>query len=330
MIPAHLFQPAAISDLKDRTDYEAWLLEAVYHITNQRIAVENVDELVYPPTGAPPTQTIYGMVSINIGDWRPGFLEAGAPLVLVTAFKLIDMLLEWMLSENGVRSTFRFAQKLAALRGPMQFPPLIASRPWLQDRLVALYSKLEPLRGTIIHDRHFQTSAGQLQVSPSKGGNVQASVPLSAEDLRLLSVFGVSLLRYLEGTWTLDQFSEKRLRYTLDRLAHIHCGQLLGQQEPGFLNVRLYALETNTITLDLDRVRRDAAARRPGQDVLFDLRLVIVHPDGSSARSFLVPWATIQNSTSPFAVALQDLHAFECGLPGDLEVREVARDLGGS
>ena len=37
---------------------------------------------------------LFGVGSINIGDWCPGFLEAGAPLVLVTAFKLLDMILE--------------------------------------------------------------------------------------------------------------------------------------------------------------------------------------------------------------------------------------------
>lgn len=44
-------------------------------------------------------------------------MEAGAPLVLVTGFKLLDMLLEWMLIENGHTSTHKFVQKIAALKG---------------------------------------------------------------------------------------------------------------------------------------------------------------------------------------------------------------------
>ena len=52
------FQATTLSHLQQRTDYEAWLLEEVYRITNQPIAVEDADELIYPPTGAPPTQTI--------------------------------------------------------------------------------------------------------------------------------------------------------------------------------------------------------------------------------------------------------------------------------
>ena len=182
-IPTASFGPTELADLGDRTDYEAWLLEAVYEITDQRIAVENVDELIYPPSGQPPTQTIYGVGNITIGDWRPGFLEAGAPLVLVTAFKLLDMLLEWVLSANGHRSTHEFVKKIKLLKGSVQFPPLIGCRPWLRERLIALYEKLVPLRGTIIHERHFKSSGGSLQVSASKGTDTSPT-PLQVRQIK--------------------------------------------------------------------------------------------------------------------------------------------------
>jgi hypothetical protein len=75
------FGPSALADLWARTAYEAWLLEAVYEIINRRIAVADVEELIYPASGAPPTLTVCAVGNIIIGDWRPGFLEAGAPLV---------------------------------------------------------------------------------------------------------------------------------------------------------------------------------------------------------------------------------------------------------
>jgi hypothetical protein len=165
-----------------------------------RIAVENVDELIYPPSGAPPTQTIYVSGAIVIGDWRPRFLRAAAPLVLVSAFKLLDMLLEWVLVRNGRARTFRFAQKIAALREVVRFPDLISSRPWLQERLVGLYEQLDPLRGTIIHDRHFKSSDGSLEVSDSRGATPGPVVRISADDLHNLALVVVSVLRYLDGT----------------------------------------------------------------------------------------------------------------------------------
>ena len=122
--------------------------------------------------------------------------------------------------------------------GPVVFPPLIESRPWLRERLIALYKELDPLRGTIIHDRHFQATGGTLEVSSSKGGTIGPVVTFSPDDLRNFAVVLVSLLRYLEGTWTMDLFQEKRIRCALDELVHLHRLPSLGQLPPGFLTVR--------------------------------------------------------------------------------------------
>lgn len=321
------FNRPALLSLRERTTYEAWLLEEVYKITDRRIAVEDADEIIYPPTGAPPTQTIYGVGSINLGDWRPGFLNAGAPLILVTAFKLLDMIFEWILAQNGHQATFRFAQKLNALRGPLQFPPLIASRAWLQQRLVSLYAGLEPLRGTIIHDRHFQATSGDVQVASSKGGVVLPPVSISAAELRILAAIAVSLIRFLEGTWTLDLFHELRLRYWVDNLTHLHKETSLGQQEPGFLNIRIYSNPAAMFEVDLVTLRRDASAKRPGQHVLFDIRLVVVEPDGNSARAYLIPWARHENERATLKLTEANLHPMLCPLPEGLNLPQLAAQL---
>jgi hypothetical protein len=325
--PTPPFGSRALADLRARTEYEAWLLEAVYDITDQRIAVENVDELIYPPSGGPPAQTIYGFANIIIGDWRPGFLEAGAPLVFVTAFKILDMLLEWVLSENGRGSTHSFQQKIAALRGSIQFPPIIASRPWLQERLVALYSSLEPLRGTIIHARHFKSNSGALQVSSSKRGAAGPAVAIAAADLRNLAVVLVSLLRYLDGTWVMDAFREKRVRRAIDELAQLHGLPSLRQRPPGFLNVRLYVSESASVQIDLDRIRADITAKRPTEDVVFDLRVITVSSDGSRATGYLIPWSELEGGSSQLQKSIAEVAHFTVPAPSDFNLKTVAQEL---
>jgi|SRR3990172_2222544 len=325
--PTTLFGPTALADLRARTEYEIWLLEAVYEIGDQRLAVEGVDELIYPPNGGPPTQTIYEVGKINIGDWRPGFLEAGAPLVFVTAFKLLDMLLEWVLAENGTASTHRFVQKIASLKGSVQFPPLIDSCPWLRERLIALYENLEPLRGTIIHARHFKGVGATLQVSSSKGGTIGPVVTIPPSDLRNLALVLVSLLRYLEGTWTMDLFREKRIRRALDELAHLHSLPSLGQLPPGFLTVRVYVTDNDLIQCDLDRIRRDIAAKRHGQDVMFDIRIIAIARDGASAAAYLVPWEHLQYSAPQLCKTLPDLAPHAVALPANLNLTTIAREI---
>jgi hypothetical protein len=324
-IPSVRFSPTSIADLIARTEYEAWLLEAVYDITDQRIEAENKDQLIYPPNSVLPIVTVYP-IGINSGDWRPGFLEAGAPLIFMTLFKILDMLLEWILVENGYKPTFRFAEKIANLKIPnIQFPKIIDTNPWLIDRLNVLYEKLVPLRGTIIHARHFKSSGGNLNVSSSRGGLVGSVISIGGQDLRNLAIMLVSLLRYLEGTWTFTEYGEKRIKYALDELVHLHSLPLHGQILPGFLNVRVYILEGDSIQCDLASIRLHVSNTWPAMDMMFDLRLVSIASDGSHAVTYLIPWIELKNAGPQFNK--RTAQPFIVNNPAGLDLINLAREL---
>ena len=322
------YTPAVISDLTDRTEYEAWLLEAVYDIATQPIAASPGDGWIYPPDGSPPQVYLYGSVNMIIGDWRPKFLEVGSPLVLVTSFKLLDMMIEWVLVQNGGTATYRFAQKITVLGGAVVFPPLIESRPWLRERLIALYKEFVPLRGTIIHERHFQATGGTLQVSSSRGGTLGPTVIFSANDLRNSAVVLVSLLRCLEGVWTMDLFREKRIRRAVDELSHLHRLPSMNQLPPEFLTVRVYVPDEDPIEIDLDRIRSDIATRRSGQDTLFEVRVVAIARDGQSASAYLIGCDRVQSAGPRLRETRADLAYSTVPVPDDINPLTAARDLG--
>lgn len=253
------------ADLTERTAYESYLLEAVYRIVGNPFESEGVDDLIFPPDGSPPAQIIHGLASIEIGDWRPGFLDAGVPLIFTTAFKLLDMIMEWVIEQNGFTPNFRFSEKIRQIKGQLTFPVLIESRPWLRERLIALYNQLEPLRGTIIHERHFTSAGGTLSVASTKEGKLGPPVVLTQGDLRHLSLLFVLLVRCLEGVWSLDTFVEKRVRYLLDELAPFHKLARLDQMMPSYRRVRVYVLDEDPIIVDLEKIRTAADWGRVGQ-----------------------------------------------------------------
>ncbi len=273
------------ADLTERTAYESYLLEAVYKIVGNPFETEGVDDLIFPPDGRPPRQVVHGRVSLDLGDWRPGFLNVGAPLIFTTAFKLLDMVIEWVLAQNGRAPNFRFSEKIKKLEERPSFPPLIETRPQLRERLVALYKELAPLRGTIIHNRHFTSADGVLSVSVSKD---DPTVLWSQIDLRNLSLLLVLLVRCLEGTWSLDPYVEKRFYYLLDELAPFHKLARLDQMMPSYRRVRVYVLDEDPIIVDLEKIRTAADWGRVGQDVVYDLHIVAVARDGSSTTTYIV------------------------------------------
>jgi len=76
-----LYDAAAFLRLAERTEYEAWLLEAVYALVEQELFPAWPDGLVYPVDRSKAQFFVHARANIVIGDWRPGFLNVGAPLV---------------------------------------------------------------------------------------------------------------------------------------------------------------------------------------------------------------------------------------------------------
>ena len=320
------FDASALVKLAERTEYETWLLEAVYVLVEEELFPSWPDAVVYPVDKSKAQFFGHARANIVIGDWRPGFLNAGAPLVFVSTFKLLDMLIDWILEENGVPSTFRFQQKLQHLKGSPIFPPLIESRPWLKERLTGLYSTLEPLRGTIIHDKHFSATDGAIRVSGSKKGILGSAVEVSAADLRKLALTIVSVLRYVDGTWHVDEVREKILRHDLDELVTLHGLPLLGQKRPFHTRARIYLTDSDPLHVDSMAVRADLAARYVDQDCSFDLHILMVK--GSEVvEAYLFPWALFAVASSDWRQGV-NAQQYRTAIPDDIKPEHLRNDAG--
>lgn len=326
MIPHPTFDASALQKLAERTEYETWLLEAVYALVEQEIFQSWPDAVVYPADKSKAQFFGYARGNIVLGDWRPGFLNAGSPLVFVSTFKVLDMLIEWVLEQNGVSSTFRFQQKLKHLRDSPVFPQIIESRPWLKERLTGLYSTLEPLRGTIIHDKHFTAMDGSIRVSSSKNGVIGTAVDVSASHLRKLAVTIVSVLRYVDGTWQLDDVREKSLRHDLDELVTLHGLPLLGQKPPFHMCVRVYLTGSNPLQVDPIGIRNDLAARYPDQDCSFDLRALMIQ-GGQVTAAYIFPWSLFERASTEWSKGIVAAK-YRTDIPTDINAEHLG--TGGS
>lgn len=201
------------------------------------------------------------------------------------------MLFEWVLKGNNQPADFRFWEKKKQLASPdLLYPPILQARLWLATALTALYKCSEPLRGTIIHSRHFESSNGGLRIESSKSEVVGEYVELSADDLRTYAQLSVSVLKYLHGDWHLDAHREKCLRWQLDALQKLHKLEPLGQAEPRHLRVRWNTRDPNIQIVDVPRIQRDILERNPGKDVTFDLRIVINGEEPNPALAYLIPY----------------------------------------
>jgi hypothetical protein len=118
------------------------------------------------------------------------------------------------------------------------------------------------------------------------------SVEIASAELRRLALTVVSVLRYVDAAWPIDQYREKRLRHDLDSLALLHGCALLGQRQPFYPTVRVYS--ANPKTIDLRKIRSDLATQYVNNDCMFDLRIVLVN-DGAVIDAFLFPWEVLES-----------------------------------
>jgi hypothetical protein len=320
------FDANSLTKLAERTEYETWFLEAVYALVENELFPSWPDGVIYPVDKSKAQFLAHARANIILGDWRPGFLNAGGPLVFVAAFKLLDMLIEWILEKNGFSSSFRFQQKLEQLNSSPSVPPLIETRRWLKDRLVGLYKTLEPFRGTIIHDKHFTTADGAIKVASSKKGIKGASVEISATHLRILARTIVSVLKYIDGSWHIDEFREKTLRRDLDELAALHGLPSLGQRSPFHTCVRVYSTDSEPLLVDPMVIRSDLARHYLNQDCSFDLRVLMVR-DSKVVDAYLFPWSACAKSNADWSQSI-DAERYRTAIPEEIKPEHLCIEQG--
>jgi len=323
------YSAGAMSHLAERTEYEAWLLEAVYSIAEKQWFPTFPDSIIYPVNSSKPEfSENFDLESIVTGHWRSEFLNVGAPLVFVTTFKLLDMFIEWI-HENNERkkAPFQFEKKKTYLQEKYQppiFPSFIESKPWLKERLIGFYGFLGPLRNTIIHDRHFTSSNGTINVSSrkKKGQGITSPVEISSSDLGTLAFTVVSILKYVNNTWSLDQYHEKSLRYKLDRLTRLHGLPSLEQRAPFYPTVRVYSTNPDPRIVDLSAILSDIKKQYPSNDCMFDLRVLIVK-GGAVVDAFRFSWVRLENERFKWD-NISSLEEYQVSIPDDIELKHLA------
>lgn len=311
------FDKGSIERLAARTEYELWLIEAVYSIVEQRIFQTFPNTVVYKPGENKPTFFSRFRINIVIGDWRPAFLEAGAPLIFVSTFKLLDMLMEWLLEENGHNPLVSFNKKFEKLKHPLVVPPVLQNYDWLIDRLIELYKNIEPLRGTIIHAKHFTSSCGSINVSSSRHGQIGDVVKIDGDCLRNFAVLIISILNYVKGTWRIDEFREKLLRHTLNEISLLHKLPILEQKRPIHEGVRVYLSGSNPTKFDLTAIHEEIANRSPDLDYSFDIQVLMME-DEKVVGAYFFPW----NILTPRKTELEqsiNIDNYKISIPENIE-----------
>lgn len=283
-----MYSSADIEKLEERTLYETFLLERVFKLERKWTAERHVEEITFwaggPDVVGGRTHTLH----VDSMDFGPAFTEIGMPLLFVTAFKLLDMVIEWGIEANGRPVKYHFKDKLNEWQpsAGLVLPPAMHAEPWLRDVTVALYERLYEYRNTIIHRKSFSTPNGGLHIirEGKTPATPKTEIEISADELKQLADFAVGLVMVLLGKRALDTFEVMRLRLCSDQLCSLHGLPKFGQLRPVRIRMNYFVPPENiSDPIDVAALHQLAVRRIPGEEVIHELAVGILNAEGCTA-----------------------------------------------
>lgn len=284
--------------LSETVAFEAYFLQDIYQLVQQPLVGSYERVWIYPagsdvPVAFPgrPDQ----FYADGIQRWTSGFLGTGGPLIFVTAFKVLDMIVEWIVGPPSKGQQWQFKDKTEAFHAVSTLPGILGARPWLTKRFARLYQVLYPLRNTVIHAARFHATPGGVTVAPSlgRGAYGELKAALSAADIEAMAALAAILARTLDGSWTLNPYLEMQLKWRLDQLASFHGEDVMGAKNPQLSLVRILKEHQLFVEFDVCQISMDVNHRwlvpvasgqlvdvRPSGTV-FDLEIGIANAEGA-------------------------------------------------
>lgn len=149
-----MYDPPSRSELQERGDYEAWLIRECLNVLQKEQGVVAPLSIEIGDEGR--TTAAYRVVDHVGAQYAAEVVHNLLPLMFTAAFKIIDMVIEWCLIENGASPKgkfFSFAEKIRqAQSGKVAvWPDLLNTDADLQRVLAQTYTTIRPKRNAIVH-----------------------------------------------------------------------------------------------------------------------------------------------------------------------------------
>jgi hypothetical protein len=214
-------------ELGARVEYEYWLLDyfrtRFFDQTEQPNGVTTFSLEKRTPSGE---LRAHVEMNIVISRSEPAVKEALARfqlLALTSAFKLQDMIAEWILEANG-ESNWRFVEKLRSydrlrVNASLHEPPEFVSQAKVSRAFWELYRAMEPPRGAVIHTGNVTAHAsGELEIQDRHGAIHRFDKAFQSAYVRACCLLAASL----SGRHELNAFDRAALDNDLATLSTVH------------------------------------------------------------------------------------------------------------
>ncbi|MGB2841687.1 MAG: hypothetical protein WBC40_04310 [Halobacteriota archaeon] len=275
----NMYDQTAQSRLKEKLDYEFWLLDFLYKTQETFEGGSNISTITL--TNRQPRAHVAITLTEVIGSGTAmKVMDAMMPLTFTASYKILDMLFEWILEENKragnvQKIPWRFKEKIEIISSDrLIYPPLLQSEPYIGDYLFALYLNLLKFRNEIVHKNNFSVLNDKLRVETIENSHLY-SIELDRGELGALVRTVVAAVNLLTGVLSFGEQEDCLLKYHLDRIKKLHRLAEFGQEKPILVNgILKVPEEKGAFPVDVKFVREQISRKHPNVDVLFNLKVI--------------------------------------------------------
>ena len=279
-----MYGKKARKELLEKLDYELWMLDKLAE--NQVFDGGTEIATIKMSSGDTPPEND---LDSGVVDVSSRSFTIMTPLVFTAAYKMLDMIFEWILEENHrtgkiSKVPWRFKDKLKLLTGKskLQYPLLFTNKKYLHLYSEALFRSLLPYRNGIVHKNAFSVCGDQLTLKDPKK---KTQLTLNRVQLGRLVRFVVTLARGLSGGLQVNTYTDLLLRHCLDSLTEAHGMAAFNQTDPIIVTVE-YAVneKCSPYHVDLKKARDHINATFPNRDVSCSLKVLVMDGEDSIAK----------------------------------------------
>ena len=259
-----MFDATSRQELKERVEYEQFILREVVEIFRRIKGWENQSVVTFTDSTMTKAVSIHDRLSDSaVLD----LLTKMSPVLFGTAFKTIDLMVEWLLEANGEmpsnRRQWRFAEKgqiLADQRGKLQRPDEFSGTLIISD-IFDLYASLILPRHAIVHGAWGSVSSdGDLQFNWTDAQSGQKLQATFSRDQVLNLAYISTQMVHIISTGSFDYRERHLLDWHLDETAPLRNKVSSGMPRPNYHHIVVKKQkETPPLVIDLKEIQETLA-----------------------------------------------------------------------
>lgn len=275
-----LFDPASRKELIDVLGYERFILKKSIQI--QEMKLGKASPLTITINDNQPHEVAIKCTESLSSVAESELVKFMSPLIFVSAFKICDMIIEWVLHENGNRPSghfWSFKEKIRVLQTPsIIFPDFLQTEPLFKEVLLAMYIHFSPKRNVIIHGAWGKLVNGSLYfnfqytdtLSNSKN-TITINEILCHKDILTFADYAVKQSDLLTIPSSQNIITVGAVKYLSDRLKHFHKKNEFGVTSLQYFNV---IRKTVKEEIDIEEILKILKIQTLGKPFSFCLTIV--------------------------------------------------------